>query len=71
VEEEKPTEDKGRYLHPELWGRPKEEQVHHRLVAEAGRLTAPERLEDIQTVDRSRVEEERRQMEELLRQAKH
>ena len=35
VEEEKAAEEKGRYLHPELWGRPKEEQVHHRLVADA------------------------------------
>jgi hypothetical protein len=71
VEEEKTAEDKGRYLHPELWGRPKEEQIHHRLVAEAGRLTVPRRLDEIQRVDRSRLEEERRQMEELLQRMKH
>jgi hypothetical protein len=71
VEEEKTAEDKGRYLHPQLWGRPKEEQIHHRLVAEAGRLTVPRRLDEIQRVDRSRLEEERRQMEELLQRMKH
>jgi|SRR5450631_296181 hypothetical protein len=71
VEEEKTAEEKGRYLHPELWGRPNEEQIHHRLVAEAGRLTVPRRLEEIQRVDRSRLEEERRQMEELLQRMKH
>ena len=31
VEEEKAAAEKGRYLHPELWGRLKEEQIHHRL----------------------------------------
>ena len=70
VEEEKTAEEKGRYLHPELWGRPKEEHIHHRLVAEAGRLTVPRRLEEIERVDRSRLEEERRQMEELLQRMK-
>jgi len=71
VEEEKTAEEKGRYLHPELWGRPKEEQIHHRLVAEAGRLTVPRRPEEIERVDRSRLEEERRRMEELLQRMKH
>jgi hypothetical protein len=66
VEEEKTGEDKGRYLHPQLWGRPKEEQIHHRLVGEVGRLAVPHRLEEIPSVDRSRFEEERRLMDELL-----
>jgi hypothetical protein len=70
VEEEKTAEDKGRYLHPELWGRPKEEQIHHRLVADAGRRPVPYRLEEIK-VDSSRLKEERRQMEELLQRMKH
>ena len=70
-QKEKTAEEKGRYLHPELWGRPKEEQIHHRLVAEAGRLTVPRRPEKIERVDRSRLEEERRRMEELLQRMKH
>jgi hypothetical protein len=28
VEEEKPDGERGRYLHPEAWGRPEEEGVH-------------------------------------------
>jgi hypothetical protein len=70
VEEEKTAEEKGRYLHPQLWGRPREEQIHHRLVAEAERLAVPHRLEEIPGVDRSRFEEERRQMDELLQRMK-
>jgi hypothetical protein len=70
VEEEKTAEDMRRYLHPQLWGRPKEEQIHHRLVAEAERLAVPHRLEEIPRVDRSRFEEERRLMDDLLQQMK-
>jgi hypothetical protein len=70
VEEEKAPEDKGRYLHPELWGRPKEEQIDHRLVAEAGRLAVPAQLEEMPRIDRSRLEDERRQMEEILQRMK-
>ena len=70
VEEEKAAEDKGRYLHPELWGRPKDEQIHHRLVAEVARRSVPRRPEDIKA-DGSRLAEERRQIEELLQRMKH
>jgi hypothetical protein len=28
IEEEKTGEDKGRYLHPELWGQPKQARIH-------------------------------------------
>lgn len=70
VEEEKAAEDKGRYLHPELWGRPKDEQIHHRLVAEVARRSMPRRPEDIKA-DGSRLAEERRQIDELLQRMKH
>jgi hypothetical protein len=70
VEEEKAADQKGRYLHPELWGRPKEEQIYHRLVVEAGRLAEPRPLEEQTQFDRSRWEEERRQMRDLVQQMK-
>jgi hypothetical protein len=49
AEEEKAAEDKGRYLHPELWGQPEEARVHW----------SPLRI------DRARLKEEWQQMEEL------
>jgi hypothetical protein len=67
VEEEKAAKDKGRYLHPELWGRPKEEQVHHRLVAEAGRLAELVPPKEPLKIDHSRLEEEWRQMQDLVK----
>jgi hypothetical protein len=67
VEEEKAPEDKGRYLHPELWRRPKEEHVHNRVVVGAQRLAGGHRPEEPARIDRSRVEEDWRQMQELVR----
>jgi hypothetical protein len=67
VEEEKAAEDKGRYLHPELWGRPSEEHVHHRMVVGAKRLADRHRPEEPSSIDRSRVEQEWKQMQDLVR----
>jgi hypothetical protein len=67
VEEEKTPEDKGCYLHPELWGRPKEEHVHHRVVVSAERLAGGRLPEEAPRIERSRVEEEWRQMQDLVR----
>jgi len=68
VEEEKAAAEKGRYLHPELWGRLKEEQIHHRLVVEAGRLAEAHRREEPPEINRSRLEEEWRRMQDLVKQ---
>jgi len=59
AEEEKAAEDRGRYLHPELWGQPEEARVHRNLP----RI---DRLEEPPQIDRTRLEEERRQVEELV-----
>jgi hypothetical protein len=67
VEEEKAAADKGRYLHPELWGRPSEEHVHHRMVVGAKRLADRHRPEEPSSIDRSRVEQEWKQMQDLVR----
>lgn len=67
VEEEKAAKDKGRYLHPELWGRPKEEQIHRRLVAEAGRLPELIPPKEPLKIDHSRLEEQWRQMQDLVK----
>jgi hypothetical protein len=67
VEEEKTNEDKGRYLHPELWGRPKEEQVHHRLVIKVKQLADAHPPEGPAMIDRFRVEEEWKRMQDLVR----
>ena len=67
VEEEKAAEDKGRYLHPELWGRPSEEHVHHRMVVGAKRLSDGHRPEEPSSIDRSRVEQEWKEMQDLVR----
>jgi hypothetical protein len=50
AEEEKAAEDKGRYLHPEPWGQPEEARVHP---------SPPQ-------IDRTRLEEEQRQLEEWV-----
>jgi hypothetical protein len=59
AEEEKAAEDKGRYLHPELWGQSEEARVHRSLP----RI---DRLEEPPRIDHARLEEERRQVEELV-----
>ena len=70
VEEEKAGEDKGKYLHPELWGHTKEEQIRHRLVAEAERLTVPRGLEEIQRIDHPHLEKEWQRVQALVERMK-
>jgi hypothetical protein len=74
VEEDKPVEERGRYLHPELWGHPKEagivrwisqpqnrpQQVSH---LEPEQRTA--RLERLPRPDHTRFQEEWRKAERL------
>jgi hypothetical protein len=67
VEEEKTIADKGRYLHPELWGRPREEHIHHRTIVGAKQPTNGHCPEEPAKIDRSRVEEEWKQMQDLIR----
>jgi hypothetical protein len=69
VEEEKAAEEKGKYLHPKLWGQPEESMVHRRprgSVVEARQLSELPPLEKPQRIDRARLEEEWRQVEELV-----
>jgi hypothetical protein len=108
VEEEKAAEERGRYLHPELWGQPKEARVHRSpqrenqlrrvsqlvpeplrprveqrlqallpgdpvdrealqgLLREARQLAEPPLPEEPPRIDRARLEEEWRQVEELV-----
>ena len=68
AEEEKAAEDKGRYLHPELWGQPEEARVH-RSPSRLDRLEEPprlDRLEELPRLDRALLEEEWQQMEEFV-----
>jgi hypothetical protein len=108
VEEEKAAEDKGRYLHPELWGQPKEAQIHwnqqhesqlrrvsqlapeqlseqiqrhmqarsrgdrvedgelQRLVGDARRLAELRHRKEPPRIDRSRLQHEWQQVQELV-----
>lgn len=59
AEEEKAAEDKGRYLHPEQWGQPEEARMHR----SPPRI---DRVEEPPQIDHARLEEERRQVEELV-----
>jgi len=73
VEEEKADEEKGRYLHPELWGQPDEARVrwsppreHH--LQQVSQLV-PEQLnlpEEPPRIKRTRLEEEWRQVQALV-----
>ena len=71
VEQEKPEEDRGRYLHPDLYGEPEEQRVMLEPIAEARLEEQEERQRQIeerrQQIDemRRRQEERRREMEEL------
>ena len=109
VEEEKAGDDKGRYLHPELWGQPEEAQIHRsqqhesqlgrvsqlapqqlsqqiqrhlqarsrgdrveggelqRLVAEARRMAELHHRKEPPRIDRSRLQREWQQVQELVR----
>jgi hypothetical protein len=58
IEEEKPAEERGRYLHPQHYGQPEE----------SGISRAPRQEEQLQE-QRRHMEERRRQIEEVRRQA--
>ena len=42
VEQDKPIEEQGRYLHPELYGEPKEEGIGYRRPVELTPPTPPD-----------------------------
>jgi hypothetical protein len=68
AEEEKAAEDKGRYVHPELWGQPEEARVHW-SPSQIDRLEEPpriDRLEEPPRIDRARLEKKSQQMKELV-----
>lgn len=75
VDEEKSAEERGRYLHPELWGQPEESRIHARpqpLEPPAPEeLPAVERLEELpRTTDRARLEEEWQRADEVVQQVR-
>jgi hypothetical protein len=73
VDEEKSAEERGRYLHPEVWGQPAQLGIHAMLQpSEQPPPVEPppvERLEELpRMTDPARLEEEWRQAEELVQQ---
>jgi hypothetical protein len=73
VDEEKSAEERGRYLHPEVWGQPARLGIHAMLQpSEPPPPAEPplvERLEELpRMTDPARLEEEWRQAEELVQQ---